>query len=290
MWNWERIRFMRKFLKSRFFVVTAVITLILVAVPTVFSTFGWKNPLRDAVNILMTPLQKGFNYVTDALDGFASYFTEFDELVAENTRLKTQLAQLSDRIHSAQETEMRNAWLTQFLEMKRAHTDFTFADAAITGHESVNYMTVFTIDQGTAHGIAADMPVVTPDGVLGFVDEVGLTWAKVRTLIEASTSIGACIERTGEDGLVEGSFALAEEGLCRITYLDADSDVRIGDRVVTSGYGSVYPRNLVIGYVTEVIPDEYSRTLTATIQPAAALTDLDRVMIITSYETTIETE
>ena len=110
----------------------------------------------------------------------------------------------------------------------------------------------------------------------------------MRTLIESSTSIGACIERTGELGLVEGNFSLAADGICRITYLAADSDVRVGDRVVTSGTGGIYPRDLVIGYVTEVIPDEYSRTLTATIRPAATLTDLDRVMIITSYETVTE--
>ena len=60
---------MRQFLKSRFFVVVTVIALILVAVPTVLSTFGLTDPLRGAVNILMTPLQKGFNYITDALDG-----------------------------------------------------------------------------------------------------------------------------------------------------------------------------------------------------------------------------
>jgi len=279
---------MRQFLKSRFFVVVTVIALILVAVPTILSTFGLADPLRGAVNILMTPLQKGFNYITDALDGYTAYFTEFDELVAENTRLKAQLADLSDRIYTAQETETRNQWLSQFLELKRAHTDFTFADAAITGHESVNYMTVFTVDKGSSHGIRAGMPVVTPDGVLGFVDEVGLTWAKIRTLIEASAAVGACVERTGEDGLIEGSFALSRDGFCRLTYLDAESDVQVGDRIVTSGYGSVYPRGLVIGYVTEIVPDLYSRTLTATVQPAASLTDLERVMIITSYETVTE--
>ncbi len=279
---------MRKFLKSRFFVTAAVITLILVAIPTVLTTFGLQNHLRGMVNVLMTPLQKGFNYVTDALDGFASYFSEFDELVAENTRLKMELAQLSDRIFEAEETETRNAWLVQFLEMKRAHTDFTFEDAVITGRESVNYLTVLTVDKGTAHGITAGMPVVTPDGVLGFVDEVGLSWAKVRTLIEASSSIGACVERTGEDALIEGSFTLAKDGLCRLTYLDAESDIRVGDRIITSGYGSVYPRGLVIGYVQEIIPDTYSRTLTASVRPASTLTDLNRIMIITSYETTVD--
>ena len=144
------------------------------------------------------------------------------------------------------------------------------------------------MDRGTAHGIREGMPVVTPDGVLGYVDEAGLTWSKVRTLIESSSAIGACIERTGELGLVEGSFQLASQGLCRITYLAADSDVQIGDRVVTSGYGSVYPRDLVIGYVTEIVPDEYSRTITAYIRPASDLSNLDRVMIITSYDTITE--
>ena len=68
---------MRRFLQSRFFVVITVITLILVAVPTALSTFGLTDPLRSAVNILMTPLQKGFNYITDALDGFIRICHEY---------------------------------------------------------------------------------------------------------------------------------------------------------------------------------------------------------------------
>ena len=279
---------MRDFFKTKFFLVLVVVTVLLTAVPTALSALGWKQYLRSAVNILLTPLQKGFNLITDALDGYASYFTRFDEIVEENMRLKQQIADLSDRLYNAEEAEVLNAWLSGFLELKRAHSEYTFADAAITGREAVNYMTVCTVDRGSAHGIEVGMTVVTPDGVLGCVSEVGLTWSKVRTLIEASSSIGAYIERTGELGLVEGDFTLASDGLCRITYLSASSEVRVGDRVLTSGYGSVYPRNLVIGTVTEVIPDEYSRTVTALIQPAATLTGLDRVMIIIAYETVNE--
>lgn len=279
---------MRGFFKNRFFVMAVIAALLLVVIPTAFSALGIQLYVRNAVNILLTPTQKLFQTVTNAIDGYVSYFTRFDDLLEENARLKEELAALSDQLYNAEETEAVNQWLTAFLEMKRAHTDFTFADAAITGRESNNYMTVCTIDRGSAHGIAAGMPVVTPDGVLGYVSEVGLTWAKVRTLIETASSIGACIERTGELGLVEGDLLLSSDGLCKITYLSADSEIRVGDRVITSGYGSVYPRNLVIGYITEIVPDAYSRTLTAYIEPAATLTDLERVMIITSYDTVLE--
>ena len=191
-------------------------------------------------------------------------------------------------MYNAEQIEKTNGYLTGFLEMKRAHTDFTFAEATVIGRGSGNYITVFTVDRGTAHGIAAGMPVVSEAGVIGYVDEAGLTWAKVRTLVESTSSIGGYIERTEELGLIEGNFDLSSAGLCEITYLAADSDVRVGDRVLTSGYGSIYPRDLVIGYVTEIIPDEYSRTLTARITPAATLTDLRKVMIITDYETVTE--
>lgn len=279
---------MKRFLKNRFFIFVVVLTLIVAVVPTALNLAGKSAYVRNFVNILMTPVQKGFNYVTDAIDGFSSYFTKFDDVVRENAHLKEEIAKLNNRLYQAEKTEELNEWLTAFLDMKRLHTDFTFAEATITGRENANHMTACTIDRGTVHGILEGMPVVTPDGVLGYVDEAGLTWAKVRTLIESSTSIGACIERTGALGLIEGNFSLASDGICRITYLAADADVRVGDRVVTSGTGGIYPRDLVIGYVTEVIPDEFSRTLTATVRPAAVLDDLDRVMIITSYETIAE--
>ena len=279
---------MKRFLKNRFFIFVVVLALILTVVPTVLNLSGKSTYVRNFVNILMTPVQKGFHYVTDAIDGFSSYFTKFDEVVRENAQLKEEITKLNNRLYNAEKTEELNQWLTAFLDMKRMHTDFTFAEAMITGRENANHMTVCTIDRGTVHGIEKGMPVVTPDGVLGYVDEVGTTWAKVHTLIESTTAIGACIERTGALGLLEGNFALASDGICRITYLDADADIRVGDRIVTSGTGGIYPRDLVIGYVTEVIPDEFSRTLTATVRPAAVLDDLDRVMIITSYETIAE--
>ena len=279
---------MRDLFKNKFFITIVIAAVLLTAVPGILSAAGVPIPFRNVVNVIVTPFEKAFNYITNAIDGFVSYYTKFDDLVAENAALKKENADLRDRLHNAEQIEKTNEYLTKFLEMKRAHTDFTFAEASVIGRGSGNYITVLTVDRGTAHGIAVGMPVVSESGVIGYVDEVGLTWAKIRTLIESSVSVGGYIERTGELGLIEGNFDLSAEGLCEITYLDAESDIRVGDRVLTSGYGSIYPRDLVIGTVTEIIPDEISRTLTARIDPAATLEDLRKVMIITDYETVTE--
>lgn len=279
---------MRDFFRNKFFIAIVIAAVLLTAVPGILYAAGVPIPFRNVVNVIVTPFEKCFGYITDAIDGFVSYYTKFDDLVAENAALKKENADLRDRLYNAEQIEKTNEYLTGFLEMKRAHTDFTFAEASVIGRGSGNYITVLTVDRGTAHGIAVGMTVVSEAGVLGYVDEVGLTWAKIRTLIESSSSIGGYIERTGELGLIEGNFDLSAEGLCEITYLAADSDIRVGDRILTSGYGSVYPRDLVIGTVTEIIPDDISRTLTARIAPAATLEDLRKVMIITDYETVTE--
>ena len=68
-----------------------------------------------------------------------------------------------------------------------------------------------------------------------------------------------------------------------MVYIEPDSDIRVGDKVISSGIGGVYPRGLTIGKITEIKMDEASRTLTATIEPAADLDSLSKLMIITEY-------
>jgi rod shape-determining protein MreC len=132
------------------------------------------------------------------------------------------------------------------------------------------------------------MPVITADGVVGRVCEVGLTFCRVSTIINYDSSIGAYIERSGEVGLVNGDFDRRRDGNCVLEYLKFDADVEVGDKIYSSGLGSVYPRGLYVGEVTEVTGDAYNHTKIAVVKPAADLEKLTKVMIITSYE--IETE
>lgn len=273
---------MSGFVKNKFFMIMVVLMLFFTIVPSVLTATGSGNYVKNALNVAVSPLQKLFNYATDAMEGFTSYFTEFDKIIDENNSLKEENRQLKEQIADVEKTEQMNEWLYSYLELKREHMDFTYTSASVIGREAGNYMTVFTLDKGTLHGISAGMPAVTDYGVVGYVSDVGTDWCKVVTLLESGSAVGAYIERTEETGVVKGDFALSSEGLCLMYYIGADSTVTEGDRIFTSGYGSVYPRGLLIGYVEKTEPDPNTQTLTAYIRPSEQMTDITKLMIITS--------
>lgn len=279
---------MKNFLKSRFFIVIVLIAIVLTIVPTVLSAMGLQSVVKDAALSLLTPVQGLFTCATNAVEGFTSYFTEFDRIVAENNELRAQIETLRGEIDEAKELEQMNVWLYDYLELKREHPDYHFEPAMVTGRESGNYMTVFTLDKGTEHGVEKDMPVISSSGIVGYVTEAGKSWSKAVTILESGRAIGAYVERSGAVGVVEGDYSLASQGLCKMSYLAADADVEVGDRILSSGYGSVYPRSLVIGRVAEIKEDPYNQTINVYIQPAASLSDEDRFMIITEYDTYTE--
>lgn len=275
---------MPEFIKNKFFMMLVILTLFFTIVPSVLVVVGAGDYVKNAVNVVVSPIQKLFNYTADAINGFSSYFTEFDRIVEENNTLREENRELKEKISDVEKIEQMNEWLYKYLELKREHMDYTYVDANVIGRESGNYMTVFTLDKGSVHGISAGMPVITDYGVVGYVSDVGTDWCKVITLLESGSAVGAYIERTDEPGVVEGDFALSSQGLCRMIYINSDSTVTEGDRIFTSGYGSVYPRDLLIGYVQRVEPDSNTQTLIAYIKPAEEMKDIKHLMIITSSE------
>lgn len=281
---------MRKFIESKFFVISLIVCLSLIIVPSTLAAMGLGNYVSRTVTTIVTPVQKLFSYMSDGISGFTDYFTEYDRLVEENEKLREMVQLMRDEIHSAEELEQMNDWLFGYLELKKEHTDFTFEPATVIGTGSGNYKTVLTLDCGTSKGVGVDMAIVTPEGIVGHIVESGASWSKAVTLLESGSAVGAVIERTGETGLIEGDFGLASDGMCKMTYLSADSDVAEGDRVMTTGTGSVYPGGLVIGYVSSVETDPLNRTKVAYINAAADLTDLknSKLMVITDYKTVRE--
>lgn len=274
---------MASYFKNKFFVIFVCVAIVLTAVPSVLSVMGEGDVVRNALNTAATPFRRLFVWIGDGIGGFVEYFTEFDRVRDENEHLRLQLDALKDKLYDADVKAEENEWLREFISLKNENEDFVLCDALIIGRESGNYMTVFTLDRGSLSGIEVNMPVITENGVVGHITEVGLNWSKAATVLEHTSSIGVFCERNGELGLCEGSYELREKYKCEINYLDSDADIKIGDRFLTSGIGGLYPRGLAVGEVISVYPDNYSRGLVAEVVPLVDFSELSRVMIITDY-------
>ena len=257
------------------------VAIALVTIPAVLGIMGITAPLKNAAATVATPFQWCAEKISGAARGFVAYFTEFDDLQRENEELRAELAEIKDQIHRAELAEEENAFLRDYLNLPHTESILSLLDAQIIGHGSGNATHIYTLNRGSVHGVALNMPVITADGLVGSVSEVGVNWCRVTSLLEINASAGAVDERSGAVGLCEGTYELRESGLCRLAYLDEGADVAIGDRIVTSGYGSVYPQGLSIGTVTEIRSDDYTRQKIALIAPTVDFSRLTRVMIVT---------
>lgn len=274
-----------KFAKSKFIIICAIVAAVLVLIPALLAAFGQVDVIRSGLKTVAKPFEWCATKAADAIDGFVAAFTEYDKLKAENESLKQQLQELKDQASDSAAIKSENEWLKEYLELHNSSPQFALTDAHVISREASNYATVLTLNRGTIHGIKRNMPVIAPDGVLGYVSEVGLDWCKVLSIIETSSAVGVYTDRTGVIGTVEGSLELREQGKCLMSY-SANADIRVGDKVYTSGTGTIYPSGLLIGSIVSIEADEVTRQLIAVVEPAVdfnALEELTRVMVICGY-------
>ena len=284
-----------KIFKSKIFIICLIAALVLTLVPTLIAAFGGTDLLRSAMGTVAKPFTMCASGIANAFNGFVDVFTQYDELKEENEALKEQIKEYENKEYNEAILEDQNNWLKDYINLHDKHPNFILKDARVISRESGNYSTVLTLNRGTVHGVKKKMPVMSADGLLGYVSEVGLDWCKISTVIETSSSIGVYTERGGVLGVVDGSPELRPDGLCKMDIMQSDSNIQIGDRVFTAGgEGSLYPTGLLIGSVSSVDVDSNTGMLVAEITPAVDFTDLssltDVIIICGATSSTGEAE
>ena len=268
----------------QFLLPPLICALLCAGVPSVLILTGHGEPIRIAVNTILSPIRGVFSNVGDSIRGISAYITEFDALKAENERLRAQLASMEDTVREAELTLEENAFLREFLSLKENHNDYRFLKCEIVASDaSAGYRRTLTLNAGTVEGAAVGYPVITPSGVVGRITEVGTNWAKAEPITELSSAIGAYLERSGDLGIAQGSYLYRDAGKLLLTYLEEDTDIVVGDRVRTSGINSYYPRGLLIGEITELLTDPATGARSAVITPTSPLSDLRDVMVLTDF-------
>ncbi len=279
---------MKNLFQNKFMVVLIVVSILLVGTTSFISALGYTSYVRNAIGIVFTPIQKGVDSFFDGIESFFASKEDYDEIKKQNESLKLELSKKEEQLAKAELAEKENEELKNYLGIKEEHTDFVFADAKVTGRQANTHTEIYTLDKGSHHGIKPGMPVIDKFGLVGFISEVGLNWSKATSIIEPEAGVGVYVERTGDQGLTSGTFSSAQNGVCKLSYLPDGADVQVGDRIITSGDGSLYPKGLFVGTVESLDKDPISRELIAYVKPAANLTEVDSVMIITEYETVYE--
>ena len=275
-------------IKQKFFIACLGLALAVALFTGVFAVMGWGSLLSDVGSAVIYPFQWVGSKIGGGVSGFFSYFADIRDLRDEVESLKNENQELKNQLVDAEIMADENAWLYHYLTMKEERGDWSLCAASVIASatasgEGGDYATELTLNRGSASGIAAGMPVVTGSGLVGVVVEVGLNHCRVMTLLDTSVSVGAVTTRATENGLCEGDYARLHEGHATLKNLPEEADVEVGDIVVTSGRGSVYPYGIPIGRVTEVTANAFVRTTEAAVQPFSDFSDLTQVMIITKY-------
>ena len=239
--------------------------------------------LEDAVGIIVTPIQSLVTTVSEKSGDFVAVFTEHKALKEENERLKKELAASGQALRDAQEYKLENESLRGVLGVKDEHPDFVFEPAMVVASERTERTHVITLNKGSLSGVKKRDVVITEQGLVGYVTEVGTTWCRAITVLDSGCEIGATVPRTQDIGVLEGDYALAADGKCKLSYLSNDVQLNSGDSVITSGIDGVFPARLLIGNVAEIKPEPHGISQYAVVEPAVDAESIRNVFVITSF-------
>ena len=273
---------MKRFFTSR---VWKVIFLAILAamILAIGGSLTGKSGSGSLVQSLLTPFRAGASYLTDRAEHLYNYMFEYESLLAENQRLKEQLSQMEEDARRADSVSRENDRLRAMLEFTQLNPEYDFAEGYIISWSSNDWSNTFTINQGTDAGIAPGMCAITANGELvGLVDEAGPNYAVIKSVLDSSLEISATIASSGYNGMVKGGYASGMDGYLRMNYLPSSATIRNNDQVVTTG-STVYPRDLVLGYVIDAGFDATGVAKFALLQPAANVSSLEQVFILTNY-------
>ena len=265
--------------------VIMVLVLLLTAGLTILSSVSGQTMPDMIVQGVLAPFRAIGNGLTKQVEKYYSYMFRYEALEAENEVLKSKIAQMEDVARQADSVSRENQRLRDLLELKSTHEDYSLVDAYIIGWNSTNWSNTFTINRGTNSGIEPGLCAITANGeVVGLVTEAGTNYAIVKTVLDSTLEISATISTSGYNGMVSGGYISGHDTLLKMDYLPSSSIIRNQDQVVTSG-STVYPRGLIMGYVVDAGFEETGVAKFALLKPAAEISSMEQVFILTDYTT-----
>jgi rod shape-determining protein MreC len=217
--------------------------------------------------------------------GWSNYI-ELRHVREQNKDLQNQLTRMRLEEASIAEDALEGRRLQALLGFREKYIGATVA-AQVIGTSGSEQSHVLTIDKGSNDGLRPDMPVITPDGIVGKVRDVSPTNSQVLEINDMSSGAGVVLASSRIRAILGGTIG----GRAQISNLTADSRIKKGETVLTSGGDQIYPRGLPVGVIEDIAPDPDHQPYTAIrVKPAVDLDQVDEVLVITGVQTELSPE
>ena len=233
------------------------------------------NPLERAVMNVTAPVAGGAATVTGAAGDIWSNYIDLLEVRRENVELRKSVKRLNERIVANNEAVIANARLKALLDLKGS-IDAPSLAVSVIGEDSSAWFRTLVVDRGSADRLAEGMPVLAAGGVVGRLVKVAPNSSRVLLLTDHASAIAAVVQRSRARGVVRG----AGGGRCSLEFTVKDEDVKVGDSVISSGIGGVFPKGLPIGEVTMVKKGEYGVFQTIEVRPTVNIGKLEEMLVL----------
>ena len=275
---------MKDFFKSKKFKVILCIAACSIGI-MLYAALSSSTAVSSGLGAILSPIQRASESISSWVRERIDMLINAGDYYEENQRLRDEINELNSQMVDYLETKQENEHLREMVGLAQSSPGIEFSEpCTVIGRTANDIFGSFFIDKGTKDGVSINDPVVTKDGLVGFITEAEYTYSRVTPITSNELSIGVYCVRTGETGVTQGSFELAEEGILSMIYVPLDCEMSEGDIIVTSGYSGLVPKGLVVGKIgeTEIAPNGLSRI--AEVTPSCDAAELKTVYVIVDFD------
>lgn len=238
--------------------------------------------LSPALRTVLSPLVSVQSWLSTRYMAVYEFLTvprDITSLRDRNAELENQVSQLQSQMIQMEQQLREAQVLYALLDFARTRPENEYTAAAVIGLDPNPFLRYVIIDKGSDDGIRHGMPVVTEQGLVGRVDAVTASAARVQLITDPGSRVNVRLQTTDTKALLTGSLI----GDVSLDMVPQETDLQIGEVVLTSGLGGSYPSDVLIGKVVSVSRRPNDLFQVAAIQPAVDFSTLRAVLVITNF-------
>ena len=231
------------------------------------------------VQALFAPAQGVVSGLGGALGNGLRHLTSLNRAAGENEQLRRRVADMQTELRDARAARDENERLKQLLGLKE-ESQYTSVPGRVIARDPNEWFNTVLVNRGSSSGVELNMPVVTPDGIVGRVIGVSPWTAQVLLLTDERAAAGSVVGQLGASNALGVVRGLGRNGLLEMRYVSGLEPVKVGDYVLTTGQDGIYPQGLNVGAVVELREGSATQPHEIKVKPSAHLNALEEVAVL----------